>query len=120
MIVPNCLHNTKVGNKDLQSGHCKLLLVSAKPDSGKVTDVNGSMFFRPVRVSVNFDESFVSTEGNLTTSEMIHVTAVNCGFLILNLLSLENSAEGSKKKDDVTYTTQGPFTALTGKLSSCS
>lgn len=72
--------------------------MSSKPDSGKVTDVNGSMFFRTVKVSVNLNESFISTEGNLTTSEMIWVTAVSSGLLIPKLLALENLAESITKK----------------------
>lgn len=71
---------------------------------------------------MNLNESFLSTEGNLMTSVSpdklrprwrIWVTAVNYGFLIPNRLSLENLAGGGKKKKiNVTYTTQRPFTAL--------
>lgn len=55
---------------------------------------------------MNLNESFLSTEGNLMTSVSpgklrprwrIWVTAVNCGFLIPNHLSLENLAGGKKK-----------------------
>lgn len=64
LITPNCLNNKEVGNQSLQSRQFRLLLVSAKPDLGKVTDVNGSMLLRHGRVSVNLNESLVSTEGD--------------------------------------------------------
>lgn len=120
MVIPNCLNNKEVGNKGLQSGQFKLLLVSAKPDSGKVREMNGSMLLRPVRVSVNLNESPVSTEGNLTTSEMIWVTAVSCAFLIPDLLPLENLAEGIKKKIMSFTQPKDHLQLFTGKLPSCS
>jgi len=76
------------------------------------------MLFKSVKVSVNLSKSYLSTEGNLTSvsSDMLRlrwriwVTAVNCGFLIPNHLSLDNLS--GKKKISLTYSTQRTYTAL--------
>lgn len=55
MIIPNCPNNKEIAGKDERSGHFELLLVFLKPESVKVTDVNGTLLFTTVKILGNLN-----------------------------------------------------------------